>query len=126
MNARDITTQAPQNGDFTHAPRQAIVPTDAKYSQQRRYGVPTDAYGMRLQHDIEEPQRNTLVVFRDGHHDVAELSVEIGISTHARITLRMTPTELRKAAASMLDAAHDIEMWPAELLRRVAQEGGAA
>ena len=126
MSALNSATQAPHKGDFTHAPRPPIVPTEAKYSQQRRYGVPTEAYGMHLKHDIKEPTRNVLTVFRDGHHDVAELTIDMGVMTLARITVRMTPAELRRAAASMLDAAHDIEMFPAELLQRDAQQGGAA
>lgn len=110
---------------FIHTPRLAIVPTDAKYAQQRRYGAPTGAYGIHLQHDKKEPQRNTLVVFRDGHEDVAELTIEMGLSTRACITVRLTPDELRDLAARLIDAAHDIETLPAATLAR-AQEGGAA
>ncbi len=110
---------------FIHYPRPANTPTAAKYSQQRRYGVPRSEYGIGLQHDKNEPQRNTLVVFRDGHEDVAELTIEMGLSTRACITVRLTPDELRDLATRLIDAAHDIETLPAATLAR-AQQGGAA
>lgn len=110
---------------FTHSPRPAIVPTEAKYSQLRRYGVPADAHGMHLQHDKEEPWWSALVVFRDGRQDVAELTIEIGLRTRASITARLTPDELRELAARLIDAAHDIETLPAAVLARTL-EGGAA
>lgn len=109
----------------THTYRPAHV-SEGKHSYQRRFGVP--------QHDDCHPSALSISVgrvsgafsvYRDGTEDVAEVRLAIGTHTRASIDLRMTPAELREAAARLLDAAHDIEANPAAALQRQAQ-GGAA
>lgn len=107
---------------FTHTTRPANV-NSGEYSNQRRFGAPGEQFGMAAQHDRLEPQRNRFNVFRDAEHDVAEVTLELGLQTRASITLRMTPAELRRAAAAMIDAAQDIEALPAAVLYQLSREG---
>lgn len=115
-------TAAP--GTFTHTPRPAHV-SKGKFSNQRRFGTPR---GKNLPEDTiaaTDREKGELSVYRDGEEDLAEVSLRIGLMSRASITLRMTPAELRSAAATLLDAAHDIDTLPAAVLAR-ASEGSAA
>lgn len=127
------TTQAAMSatpaaeGTFTHAPRPAIVPTEAKHAWQRRFGPGATVGDYKINPADREARamRCELKVFRDGNCDIAEVRISLGLYTTAQITARLSPTELRELAARLIDAAHDIEALPADALAR-AQEGGAA
>ena len=117
-----VATAAP--GAFTHTPRPAHV-SEWQYGNQRRFGTPR---GKNLPADTiaaTDREKGELSVYRDGEEDLAEVRLRIGLMSHASITLRMTPAELRSAAASLLDAAYDIDTLPAAVLAR-ASEGSAA
>jgi len=108
----------------THTYRPAHV-SEGKFSNQRRFGTPC---GKNLPADTiaaTDREKGELSVYRDGEEDLAEVSLRIGLMSRASITLRMTPAELRSAAATLLDAAHDIDTLPAAVLAR-ASEGSAA
>ncbi len=120
--ATTVATAAPSA--FTHTPRPAHV-SEGKFSNQRRFGTPC---GKNLPADTiaaTDREKGELSVYRDGEEDLAEVSLCIGLMSHACITLRMPPAELRSAAAALLDAAHDIDTLPAAVLAR-ASEGSAA
>lgn len=120
--ATTVATAAPSV--FTHTPRPAHV-SEGKFSNQRRFGTPC---GNCLPEDTiaaTDREKGELSVYRDGEEDLAEVSLRIGLMSRASITLRMTPAELRSAAATLLDAAHDIDTLPAAVLAR-ASEGSAA
>ena len=115
-------TAAP--GTFTHTPRPAHV-SEGRYSNQRRFGTPR---GKNLPADTiaaTDCENGELSVYRNSKEDLAEVSLRIGLMSHASITLRMTPAELHSAAAALLDAAHDIDTLPAAVLARTS-EGSAA
>lgn len=112
---------------FVHLPRPAIVPDEPRYANQRRFGSGPGFRTTRVApSDREACSMNAqAVVYRDGECDLAELSLNLGLSTCAQITERLTPTELRDLAARLIDAAHDIEAHPAAALA-AEQEGRAA
>jgi hypothetical protein len=105
------------------APRPAYVPAD--YSYQRRFGSDTyDAFqgtaSIDKRSDESGAPMGSASVYRDGNRDQAELRVEIGGRSSARITLNLTASGLRDLAARLLDAAHDLESAPAEVLMRAS------
>jgi hypothetical protein len=59
-------------------------------------------------------------ILRFATRDTAALCLRIGF-IKATIQVQATPTEMRELAARLIDAAHDIEAFPAAML-----EGGAA
>ena len=102
------TTQAAQ--PTIHHPRPAIVATAKGCGDQRRFGndLPLHvSYGVRAE----------VLRFADGN--VAHVSLEHGYAWRASAVA--SPTELRELAARLIDAAHDIETFPAATLG-----GGAA
>jgi hypothetical protein len=101
---------------FTHTPRPAIVPANPEYGDQRRYGSGDCALSYKLYQ---------LEVIRYGDSDLAEVIVKIGYHTGATIRAELNADELRDLAARLIDAAHDIETFPAPVLAR-AEQGGAA
>lgn len=107
------------------APRPAHVAPD--YAYQRRFGSDEhDAYrgtasvDKRSDDEFSAPM-GWASVYRDGKRDRAELRIELGggCST-ARITFNLDAAGLRDLAARLLDAAHDLESAPAEVLRRAS------
>lgn len=110
----------------THTYRPAHV-SEGQYSNQRRFGALQygEIHPSELKISVERVS-GEFSVYRDGTADVAEVTLAIGPHTRAAIDLRMTPAELREAAARLLDAAHDIEANPAAVLQRQAPKGGAA
>lgn len=109
-----------------HYPRPAIVPAKPEHAWQRRFGDASTAGGYRIQPRTDRAETPIVIVMRDAKKDVAELELKIGIYTCASITVRLTPAELRDLAARLIDAAHDIEAFPAAALVEAALEGGAA
>ena len=103
-----MNTQATQ--PTIHHPRPAIVATTEGCCDQRRFG-----------HDLPLLVGNgvAIEVLRLAYDKVARLRLENGIAWHA--TAIATPTQLREIAARLIDAAHDIETFPA-----ATPEGGAA
>lgn len=93
---------------FTHTPRPPCVCTEP-HAYQRRFGPPNEI-------GIGHPQllmhgETTLVVYRNGKRQVAELGIEVG--SIASMNIELTPAKLRELAARLIDAAHDIEANPA-------------
>lgn len=107
---------------FTHTPRPAITSDDKHFRDQRRFGrgrevrdhvlQPSEPYASSVNAEID--------VYRDGETDLAEVRMNLGLFTSARIAVRLTPVELRELAACLLDAAHDIETLPAAVLAQEA------
>ncbi len=107
---------------FTHTPRPAIVPTTEGHTTQRRFGpgkFPCD-YNLRPADREACAMGASLVVYRDGECDLAEVTISLGTYTNASITARLNLAELRELAACLLDAAHDIETLPAAVLAQEA------
>lgn len=121
------TITLPQHPTFTHTPRPAITPADARHAWQRRFGASDKSLGYKLKPAGREAasMNAELEVFRDASCDLAEVRIALGLFTAAQITARLTADELRDLAARLIDAAHDIDTLPAAVLAR-AQEGGAA
>lgn len=112
---------------FTHTPRPAIVPANPEYGDQRRYGSGDCALSYKLYPGRRgaKSMHTELEVFRYGDSDLAEVIVTIGYHTGATIRAELNADELRDLAARLIDAAHDIETFPATVLAR-AEQGGAA
>lgn len=107
---------------FTHSPRPAITSADKRYRNQRRFGR-----GKEVRDHVLQPSapcasslNAEIDVYRDGETDLAEVRMNLGLFTSARIAIRLTPVELRELAACLIDAAHDIEALPAAVLTREA------
>ena len=106
------------------APRPAHVPPEREYAYQRRFGSDEqDAYrgtasvDKRSDAELSTPM-GWASVYRDGKRDRAELRIELGGGSTARITFNLDAAGLRDLAARLLDAAHDLESAPAEALMR--------
>lgn len=109
-----------KSATFIHTLRPAHVST-GKYSNQRRYGTPSGTGMPRPIAACDSPNIE-FSVYRDGEADFAEIELRIGTRSCARFDVRMTPEVLREAAARLLDAAHDIEAFPAAVLAKQAGE----
>lgn len=103
-----------------HYPRPAIVPTDAESSWKRRFGDASRAGGTWIDASTDRAMAPMVRVMRSAADDAARLELEIGIWTDAKITVRLTPAELRELAARLIDAAYDIEAFPAAVLTKDA------
>jgi hypothetical protein len=92
---------------FTHEPRAPRVPRESAHSYQRWFTGP-----VRISppgDDYSEAE-----VYRNGDRDVAEvrlMSHRGGMRFDA--SLELAPAELRELALRLLDAAHDLEAFPA-------------
>jgi len=113
--ATQIPTAQPK--PFVHLPHAPYVPEEDPYKEQRSFSRGDENRGLRL------ADYNTSVrVFRWAEADCARLIVE----THSKCitsetVVHCTATELREIAARLLDAAHDLDVFPASVLM-----GGAA
>lgn len=105
---------------FTHHPRPPILQDEERYAWQRRFGDASHVSGYKLDPTTDAAQSPSIKVMRDAETDVAMLDLEIGLWTCARTTVRLTTAELRELAARLLDAAHDIETFPAAVLMESA------
>lgn len=87
---------------FTHEPRAPFIPPSS--TQQRHFG-----------RDNCDRIAKSARVFRFADHDHATLEVQTpfnpGVS--AQLSVSLTPAELRELAHRLLDAAHDLEAFPA-------------
>ena len=110
---------------FTHPYRPAVT-AKPPHAEQRRYGAPMAGHSDHVQRLVadSDPETGRFGVLRIGEQDLAYVQMEIGGHSGAHIQLRMTPAELREAAARLLDAAHDIEVFPSTSLLP-AQQGVA-
>lgn len=113
------TTQAAQ--PTIHHPRPPIVPQNSQHAWQRYFGNSAAGLGQYLLVATDLAMAPRCCVMRNAAFDVAEMNISLGVNTDARITICMTPAELRELAARLIDAAHDIEAFPAAILA-----GGAA
>ena len=109
------------------APRPADVPPEREYAYQRRFGSNTlDAYQGTASVDKRSDDEFSVSmgrasVYRDGKRDHAELRIDIGGGgSTARVILNLNAAGLRDLAARLLDAAHDLESAPAEVLMRAS------
>lgn len=99
---------------FTHHPRPAIVSDTEGCHDQRRFGS---------DFDLSLDNGSTTVgaeVLRFATRDTATLCLRICV-IKATMQVQATPAEMRELAARLIDAAHDIEAFPADMT-----EGGAA
>jgi hypothetical protein len=109
------------------AQRPAHVAREPEYAYQRRFGSDSnDAFRGSKSADNRSneefaPAMGTATVYRDGTTDLAELQVDIGLHTCARLILRLDTSQLRDLSARLLDAAHDIEANPAAVLAQAAR-----
>lgn len=114
--AAEFEGEKAQRPAFIHYPRPAITPAESAFAVQRRFGADRmQAHGIHLHTDDGTPNWSQVQVYRDAREDAAELRVTIGIHTRATVTARMQPDELRALAASLIDAAADLEQNPASL-----------
>ncbi len=104
-----MNTQATQ--PTIHHPRPAIVATTEGCGDQRYFG---SERLLRTEDDGID-----VVVMRFGSENTAHIKLEYHTHWNSRATV--TATQLRELAGRMIDAAHDIETFPASTL-----EGGAA
>ena len=99
---------------FTHTPRPPVVPEEAVYSQQRRYGHSSRA-AIDGVLSVDEKSCVELFALADGRgryrgRGYAEMTTNIlnqGIC--ARITINLSASGLYELARNLIDAAHDIE-----------------
>lgn len=111
----------------THYPRPAIVPPEPEHAWQRRFGAVATGSNYCPPLNIKNPAPSTEIeVFRSAHDDFARVDVQIGHPSLVNLWLRLTPADLRDMAARLIDAAHDIEAFPAASLAEAAFEGGVA
>lgn len=114
--------------------RPAHVAREPEFTYQRRFGSDSsDAFRGSKSADKRSdeefaPAMGTATVYRDGSTDLAELQIDMGLHTCARVILRLDTTQLRDLSARLLDAAHDIEANPAAVLAQAARAsaGGAS
>lgn len=99
---------------FTHYPRPAIVADTEGCHDQRRFGSDLE---LSLSNGTT---RVSAEVLRFATRDTAKLCLRIGV-IKAIMQVQATPAEMRELAARLIDAAHDIDTFPATAL-----EGGAA
>lgn len=101
---------------FHHEPRPPSVPPE--HGHQRLFKGPA-ALPKRLPlggEGLYIGSANALV-WRSALADVAYLDIEVdGGACVSRMNLKATAGELRELAARLIDAAHDLELWPAERL----------
>ena len=105
---------------FIHNARAPHVPRD--YPRQRYFAGGGKNYCV----EVAEAANNnpcahvaavTSCVFRSAGRDLGELSLAIENSvTSSSLRVNLTPAEMRALAARLIDAAHDIELWPAARL----------
>lgn len=105
---------------FTHIPRPAITTDTPGHEWQRRFGNAAETCGYQLTPSTDGSTQVTIDLLRDAATNVTALRLNIGIWTNASMSVRMTPAELRKLAACLIDAAHDIETLPAAVLAQEA------
>lgn len=108
-------TPAPQ--PFVHQPQAPWVPEEAKYSHQRYFSHGNENRPLKL-----AEYSCAAKLFRWATSDHVRLTLETH-SEHSttQTTLQLTAAELRELAARLLDAAHDLDTYPARVLM-----GGAA
>jgi hypothetical protein len=91
---------------FTHEPRAPQTP-EAPH-QDQRYFASSENYSDRWLADVVR-------VYRNAAWSEAQLNVRTGYSSKssAQLDVILTPAEMRELAQRLLDAAHDIEAFPA-------------
>ena len=104
---------------YTHETQPAVV-AGGEYAHQRRYGP--NAYSGTRATQLRSEVSPATTVYRNAEDDLAEITLRIGLSHSAEISIQYTPAQLRELAGRLLDAAADIEANPAAKLL----EGGAA
>lgn len=110
MNAAAIPQATQPTQATIHHPRPAIVATAKGCGNQRRFGNDMPLH-------VSDGVSAEVLRFAD--ENVARVNLEHGYAWRA--TAVASPTELRELAARLIDAAHDIEAFPAAAL-----ESGAA
>lgn len=113
---------------IAYTPRPAIVDPSGEYSNQRRFGPGLKPLDCQLtpSNSTASDMCTRLTAYRDGEFDLAEVTISIGIYCRAEITAQLNPAELRELAALLLDAAHDIEAFPAAALAKQAKQAKKA
>lgn len=110
------TTQCAAPKPFVHQPHAPWVPEEAQHKEQRSFSRGHENRGVHLaDHDA------SVRVFRWADSDHARLIIETRSKCSTTETMaRCTAAELREIAARLLDAAHDLDTYPASVLMRGA------
>lgn len=110
---------------FVHRPRPAIIPRAKDHSWQRRFGGNGVAVGRSQLCNADGDLKTEIEVFRSALADHAEVTIELGERGQAKLSAWLTAADLRALAASLIDAAHDLETFSAAELTKAVLEGGA-
>lgn len=104
---------------FTHTPRPAWC-AEAPHDWQRRYGAGPLDYKTRARGC--SPNYASVDLLRNADENVAQVCAYFSSlnGLTAEVAMKLTPIELRDLARRLIDAAHDIEAYPAEVLQKVA------
>ena len=115
MSATNIAQfNAQQQAAFIHHPRNAHV--CGSHNAQRYFNSGVLAVDLGPKHDPDFNAVGTCVL-RFSDYNYAHLKMSVNTSAgDSSISALMTPTELRDLAARLIDAAHDIELWPSDRL----------
>jgi hypothetical protein len=101
---------------FIHQPHAPRVPAEAEYCQQRNFSRDTGELHLAI-----ADSHSHVRVFRWGHADHVELTIRTSTKhTHTDTTTDCTAAELREIASRLLDAAHDLDHFPARVLEGCA------
>lgn len=110
---------------FHHEPRSPEI--DPQYPAQRYFCRGAPSYGTDVgeapdsdsPHKLRAHVRTT--VYRNARDDTAELALRVACQVGDSTTYaNLTAPELRDLAARLVDAAHDLELWPAARLAAYA------
>ncbi len=100
-----------------HSPRAPYVPTELPHRYQRWFrGEKGSPYEMGVFPAVDR-WGALAEVYRDSEKDVAELRMRVHHGpSDFRAEIELEPAALRETARCLLDAAHDIEAYPAAVL----------
>lgn len=118
---------------FVHQVHAPTVPTNQRHANQRNFCRGQDCEDLELDSANQSTlkkhlrdhgfvfQSSRVEVFRWGNKDAAELILKIRINGNECTTVvQCSAAELREIAARLLDAAYDIEAFPASHLQVAA------
>lgn len=108
------------SADLAHSP---VPPTVPPAHPDQRYFHGRDG----TRHVDAEKYTASALVYRNGGKDLAEITVSVRTArSGVQVDLELNPDQLRELAQRLLDAAHDIDAHPAEVLKKASQTSGAA
>jgi hypothetical protein len=112
---------------FVHQVHAPYVPGEAQYNKQRSFSRGNDNRAVDLDYAKKPNDWGTVTasaevaVFRWADVNTAELSLKVGANrSECTATVMCSATELREIAARLLDAAYDLDAFPAAVLMQRA------